>query len=63
MKVYDVECGYIYGQTHCVVANSMSEAERIYKGKYPFNTITRIVLHSEYVQIEKYDEQKKEGKL
>ena len=58
MKVYDIDDGYNSYQIHSVVANSISEAERIYKGKYPTNIIKRITLHAEYVQIEKYDEQK-----
>lgn len=54
MKVYDIDPGY---QTHCVVAESMAEAERVFLKKYPYNTIKEIRLHSEYVQIQKYDEQ------
>ena len=56
MKVYDIEDGYSYCQTHSVVAESMAEAERIYKSKYKMNTIKSIKLHSEYVQVQKYDE-------
>jgi hypothetical protein len=57
MNVYDIIETAPYGQTHSVVASNMAEAERIYKGKYPYHTIREIRLHSQYVQIEKYDEQ------
>ena len=60
MKVYDIETAYGNHQTHCVVADSMAEAERIFNAKYWPTTIKGITLHSEYVQIQKHDEQKKE---
>lgn len=59
MKVYDIETVFTYGQTHSVVADSMAEAERIFKAKYWPTDIKAIKLHSEYVQIQKYDEQAK----
>ena len=49
MKVYDIETAYNYGQVHSVVAESMAEAERLHKTKYPYTTIREIKLHSEYV--------------
>jgi len=61
MYVYDIETGYNYSQIHCVVAESMGEAERIFKAKYWPVDIKSISLHSVYVQIQKYDEQKKEN--
>ena len=60
MKVYEIDDGYSPSQRHCVVAENMSEAERVYLGKYRHATIRRITLIAEYVQIQKYDEQKKE---
>jgi hypothetical protein len=60
MKVYDIEDGYNYAQVHSVVADSMAEAERIYRAKYWPTTIKAIRLHSEYVQIQGIDEQPKE---
>jgi hypothetical protein len=42
------------------VAENMAEAERIFLSKYWPTTIKEIRLHSEYVQIQKHDEQKKE---
>ena len=57
MKVYDIDDGYTYSQTHSVVAENMAQAERIFHLKYPYNTIKRITLHSEYVQIQGIDEQ------
>ena len=57
MKVFDIIEECFSSQTHSVVAENMAEAERIYHGKYPYNTIKEIKLHSEYVQIQKYDEQ------
>lgn len=62
MKVYDIKDSFSSNQIHSVVAESMAEAERIYLAKYWPNTIKEISLHSEYVQIQKYDEQKKESK-
>jgi hypothetical protein len=61
MNVYDIETGYSYSQIHCVVAENMGEAERIFKAKYWPTEIKSISLHSVYVQIQKYDEQKKEN--
>lgn len=60
MKVYDIETKYNNGQIHSVVAETMGEAEKIFFGKYWPVTITKISLHSEYVQIQNYDEQRKE---
>ena len=60
MKVFDIITNYGGGQTHSVVAENMAEAERIFLGKYWPTTIKEIRLHSEYVQIQKHDEQKKE---
>lgn len=59
MNVYDIITPHNHGQTHSVVADSMAEAERIFEAKYWPITIERIELHSEYVQIQKYDEQPK----
>lgn len=59
MNVYDIETGFSYSQKHSVVAENMSEAERIFLAKYWPTTIKSITLHSEYVQIQKYDEQPK----
>jgi len=56
MKVYDVNTFYV-GDTHSVVADSMAEAERIFKAKYPYVDITVITLHSQYVQVQGLDEQ------
>lgn len=61
MKVFDIKTGY--GCTsHSVVAENMGEAERIFMAKYWPITIISITLHSEYVQIQKYDEQPKTNK-
>lgn len=51
MKVYDIETVFNRSQTHCVVAESMAEAERIFKLKYD-GSIEAIKLHSEYVQVQ-----------
>jgi hypothetical protein len=60
MKVYNIKTTYCsYGQIHCVVAESMAEAERIFKAKYWPTEIEAIALHSNYVQIQQYDEQPK----
>jgi len=61
MKAYTIKTGRYY-ENHCVVADNMGEAERIFKGKYPYATIESIELYSEYVQVQGYDEQaRKEG--
>lgn len=57
MRVYDIEDGYSYSQIQSVVAENIAEAERVFLGKYPYSKIKSITLHSEYVQIQKYDEQ------
>jgi hypothetical protein len=49
MKVYDIVTPYNYSQTHSVVAESMGEAERLYKQKYNTVRIVEIKLHAEYV--------------
>ena len=59
MNVYDIETGFSYSQKYSVVAENMAEAERIFLAKYWPTTIKSITLHSEYVQIQKYDEQPK----
>lgn len=60
-KVYDIQTGYNYSQTYCVVAKSMGDAERIFLAKHDGPThIKEIELHSEYVQIQDVDEQAKE---
>lgn len=61
MKVYKIKTCHV-DQTHCVVADSMGEAERIFKAKYWPVTIIDIELLSEYVQIQTHDEQPKEVK-
>jgi len=61
MKVFDIENGYSYSQTHSVVAENMAEAERIFLAKYWPTTIKAIKLHSEYVQIQGIDEQAKKS--
>ena len=60
MKVFVVNTVYSGSQTNCVVADNMAEAERIFNAKYWPTTIRSIELFSDYVQIQKYDEQAKE---
>jgi hypothetical protein len=50
MNVYLI--GEEWSQRHCVVAHSMGEAERIYKTKYPYTTLEKITLYSNYVLIQ-----------
>ncbi len=59
MNVYDINTVYSHSQTHSVVAESMAEAERVFKAKYWPTKIESITLHSEYVQIQTHDEQAK----
>lgn len=61
MNVYDIDVGFNYSQTHSVVAENMAQAERIFLAKYWPVQIKTIKLHSEYVQIQGYDEQPKEA--
>jgi len=60
MKVFVVKTNFSGSQTNCVVADNMAEAERIFNAKYWPTTIRSIELFSDYVQIQKYDEQAKE---
>lgn len=60
MKIYKIDTGYGDYQNHCVVAESFAEAERIFNAKYWPTEIKSIELYSNYVQIQKYDEQAKE---
>jgi hypothetical protein len=59
MRIYDIETSSTGEHVHSVVADCIAEAERIFLGKYCTTNIVSIHLHSEYVQIQKYDEQKK----
>ena len=59
MKVFRITTGFSDYQNHCVVADNMAEAERIFNAKYWPATIKTIELWSNYVQIQKYDEQAK----
>ena len=59
MKVFDIDTGIGGYQVHSVVAETMGEAERIFRAKYWPTEIIAIKLHSEYVQIQKFDEQPK----
>jgi len=60
MKAFRVLTGFGDYQNHLVIADSMAEAERIFRGKYWPTTIKAIELYSDYVQIQKYDEQERE---
>lgn len=51
MKAYNILTPYNYSQTNCVVADSMGEAEEIFKKAYPYTTITKIELYSDYVLV------------
>ena len=53
LKVYNIITAFNYSQTHCVVAGSMAEAEKIYKDKYNDIEIKKIELHSNYVLVTK----------
>jgi hypothetical protein len=53
MKVFDIETTFNRGQTHSVVADDIGKAERLFLAKYPQTTISRIILHSEYVQVQR----------
>lgn len=61
MNIYEIKASCGSSQRHCVVADNMAEAERIFKGKYWPITITEIKLYCEYVQIQKFDEQPREA--
>jgi len=59
MKAFKISTGFGDYQNNLVIADNMAEAERIFNGKYWPSTIKSIELYSNYVQIQKYDEQKK----
>jgi len=61
MKVFDVVTPCTYSQKHCVVAESMAEAEKIFNAKYWPTTILEIRLHSEYVEVQNAPQNIKEG--
>ena len=61
MKVFDIETSFTYGQTHSVVAENISEAERIFLGRYKGTTINTIKLHSEYVKVQGIDEKQRKS--
>jgi len=48
MKVYDIN-NDSWSEAHCVVAETMGEAEAAYKAKYPHVRIESITVHAEYV--------------
>lgn len=52
MKVYDITSAHYNNQVHCVVADSIGDAERIFNAKYWPTVAIEIKLHSEYVQIQ-----------
>jgi hypothetical protein len=56
LNVYNIEAEYNMVQPYCVVADSMAEAERIFKAKYSAK-ILAIKLYSDHVQIQDLDEQ------
>jgi hypothetical protein len=60
MKVYDIVTSFSYGQIHSVVAENMAQAERVFLARYSPAEIKEIRLHSEYVQVQYYNEQAKE---
>jgi hypothetical protein len=51
MNVYDIEDGFRYSDTHCVVAESMAKAEEIWKEKYKATPLS-IKLHSQFVHVQ-----------
>jgi len=53
MNVYKILTVFNYSQTHCVVAESMAEAEKMFLAEYPHTTINGIELISEYVIVKK----------
>lgn len=59
MKVYDIQTNYSFDNIHSVVADSMAEAERIFKAKYWPTEIKSITVHSDFVQVQGFDEQPK----
>lgn len=62
MKIYKIKTGFGDRQNHCVVADNIGQAERIFKAKYSPITIISIELISEYVQIQNFDEQSNEAR-
>ncbi len=59
MKAFRISTRYSDYQNNLVIADSMAEAERIFNAKYYPTTIKSIELYSDYVQIQKHDEQSK----
>jgi len=59
MKAFKITIGFGDCQNRLVIADNMAEAERIFNGKYWPTVINSIELYSNYVQIQKHDEQPK----
>lgn len=59
MKAFRITTGFGDYQNHLVIADNMAEAERIFNGKYWPTVIKAIELYSNYVQVQKLDEQPK----
>ena len=47
MQVYKILTPFSYSQTHCVVADDMAEAEKLFSEKYPYTKILKIELFSQ----------------
>lgn len=56
MKVYKMMTGHDDYKNHCVVAESLADAERIFLVKHKGVTIKAVELYSEYVQIQGLEE-------
>jgi hypothetical protein len=50
-KVYDIKAQGCYSQRHCVVAETMEDAARIWRARYKSDP-DWIEIHSEYVLIQ-----------
>lgn len=59
MKAFRITTGFGDYQNYLVIADNMAESERVFNGKYWPTTIKSIELYSNYVQIQKFDEQAK----
>ena len=49
MKVYKIQTPFNYSQVHCVIAENLAEAEKLYLKEYPNADIIETELISKYV--------------
>lgn len=52
MKVFNINLRIFYSDRYCVVAETMGDAERLFKAEHPNIDILSITLHSDHVIVQ-----------